>query len=256
MKKIKFAIIGSPISHSLSPTMHNYWFKKYKINAEYELLDIDRSEIQNVINKIKNKEIKGINVTLPYKNSVIPFLTKTINDANETHSVNTVMLDEKNNLIGENTDVFGFQAAYLKSIPNQEKINKKVLILGAGGVAPSIILALLKSKIHDISLSNRTYEKSLFLKKNFKNLNIIKWSDFSKEINKFDIIINATSLGLNSTDKFEIDFSNFKQNLVYIDTIYNPAETKMIKYFKSNKVRTFNGLNMFIYQGQKALFME
>ena len=234
MKKKKFAIIGSPVSHSLSPIMHNYWFKKYNIDAEYDLLDIDKSEIQNVIDKIKNKEIKGINVTLPYKKSVISFLSKTINDANETHSVNTVMLDEKDNLIGENTDVFGFQAAYLKSIPNQEKKNKKVLVLGAGGVAPSIILALLKSKIHNIALSNRTYEKSLFLKKNFKNLNIIKWNDFSKEINKFDIIINATSLGLNSNDEFNSDFSNFKKNMVYIDTIYNPAETKMIKYFKSN----------------------
>ena len=255
MKKKKFAIIGSPVSHSLSPIMHNYWFKKYNIDAEYELLDIDKSEIQNVIDKIKNKEIKGINVTLPYKKSVIPFLSKTINDANETHSVNTVMLDQKNNLIGENTDVFGFQAAYLKSIPNQEKKNKKVLVLGAGGVAPSIILALLKSKIHNIALSNRTYEKSLFLKKNFKNLSIIKWNDLSIEINKFDIIINATSLGLNSNDEFNSDFSNFKKNMVYIDTIYNPAETKMIKYFKSNKIRTHNGLNMLIYQGQKAFYL-
>ena len=196
MKKTKFAIIGNPISHSLSPTMHNYWFKKYKINAEYELLEIDKNEIPDVINKIKNKEIRGINVTLPYKNLIIPYLTKTINDANETHSVNTVILDDNNNLIGENTDVFGFQAAYLKSLPDQT-LNKKVLVLGAGGVAPSIILALLKSNINDISLSNRTFEKSLFLKKKFKNLNIIKWDDFSNNINKFDIVINATSLGLN-----------------------------------------------------------
>ena len=76
MKKIKFAIIGNPISHSLSPIMHNYWFDKYKINAEYELLDIKQDKIENVINKIKDKEIKGINVTLPYKKSVIPFLNK------------------------------------------------------------------------------------------------------------------------------------------------------------------------------------
>ncbi len=255
MKKAKFAIIGNPISHSLSPIMHNYWFKKYKINAEYELLKIDKSEIQNVINKIKNKEIKGINVTLPYKKTIIPFLTKTINDANETHSVNTVLLDDNNNLIGENTDVFGFQAAYLKSIPHQSNNNKKVLILGAGGVAPSIILALLKSNIHDISLSNRTFEKSLFLKKKFKNLNLIKWNDFADNINKFDIVINATSLGLNSSEEFTNDFSNSKKTLIYIDTIYNPAETKMIKYFKSNRIKTFNGLNMFIYQGQKAFYL-
>ena len=170
MKKTKFAIIGNPISHSLSPTLHNYWFKKYNINAEYKLINIDENQIQDVIDKIKNKEIKGINVTLPYKKSVIPFLNKIINDANETHSVNTIMLDDNGNLIGDNTDVFGFQAAYLKSIPNQEKKNKKALILGAGGVSPSIILALSKSNIQNISLTNRTYEKSLFLQKNLRIL--------------------------------------------------------------------------------------
>ena len=255
MKKTKFALIGNPVSHSLSPIMHNYWFNKYNINAEYQPLNINENEIEKVIGKVKDKEIKGINVTLPYKKSVIPFLTRTINDANDTHSVNTVMLDKDDNLIGENTDVFGFQAAFLKSIPNLEKKSKKVLILGAGGVAPSIILALLKSNILDISLTNRTHEKSLFLKKKFKTINIIKWSDISIELNKFDILINATSLGLKSSDEFDNDFSNFKRKMIFIDTIYNPAQTKMLKYFKSNKIKSFNGLNMLIYQGQKSFFL-
>jgi shikimate dehydrogenase len=255
MKKTRFAIIGNPISHSLSPTLHNYWFHKYNINAEYESLNIDENQIQDVIDKIKNKEIKGINVTLPYKKSVIPFLNKIINDANETHSVNTIMLDDNGSLIGDNTDVFGFQAAYLKSIPNQEKKNKKALILGAGGVSPSIILALSKSNIQNISLTNRTYEKSLFLQKKFKNITLIKWSEYSKKLKEFDFIINATSLGLKSNDEFKNDFSNCKKSMVYIDTIYNPAETKMIKYFRSNKIKSLNGLNMFIYQGQKAFYL-
>ena len=255
MKKLKFGIIGNPVSHSLSPVMHNYWFKKYKINAEYELFDIAENEIQNVITKIKDKIIKGINVTLPYKKSIIPYLNKTVNDANETHSVNTLMLDEKDNLIGENTDVFGFQAAYLKSLSSEEKRNKSALILGAGGVAPSIILALIKSNIFDISLTNRTHDKSLFIKKKFKNIKIIDWSNFSKVLNKFDIIINATSLGLKSNDNFQNDFSNYKKGMVYIDTIYNPSETNMIKYFKSKNIKSYNGLNMFIYQGQKAFYL-
>ena len=255
MKKAKFAIIGNPVSHSLSPTMHNYWFDKYDIKAEYEVLKIEENQIQSVINKIKEKEIKGINVTLPYKKSVIPFLDRIVNDANETHSVNTIMLDKNNNLVGENTDVFGFQAAYLKSFPNQEKKNKKALIFGAGGVAPSIILALLKSNIVDISLANRTYEKSLFLKKNFKEIKVIKWEDCSEEIGKFDILINATSLGLKTSDNFQIDFSTFKKSLLYIDTIYNPPQTQMVKFFKSKKVRSINGLNMLIYQGQKSFYL-
>tara|TARA_Y100001958_G_C21141173_1_gene479860 strand:- start:22 stop:852 length:831 start_codon:yes stop_codon:yes gene_type:complete len=255
MKKAKFAIIGNPVSHSLSPIMHNYWLEKYDIKAEYEILKIEENQIQSVINKIKDKEIKGINVTLPFKKSVIPFLDRIVNDANETHSVNTVMLDQNNNLVGENTDVFGFQAAYLKSFSNQEKKNKKVLIFGAGGVAPSIILALLKSNIVDISLANRTYEKSLFLKKNFKEIKVIRWEDCSKEIGKFDIIINATSLGLKTSDNFQIDFNTFKKNLLFIDTIYNPSQTQMVKFFKSKQVRSINGLNMLIYQGQKSFYL-
>ena len=143
MKKVKFAIIGKPISHSLSPTLHNYWFKKYNIEAEYELLNIEENKVKDVIESVKEKKIKGINVTLPYKRFVIPFLSKTVNDANETHSVNTVLLDDNGNLIGENTDVFGFQAAYLKSLPDSEKKNKKTLILGDVGVAPSIIFSLI-----------------------------------------------------------------------------------------------------------------
>ena len=250
----KFAIIGDPISHSLSPTMHNYWFKKYNINAQYELLHVKEMDIKNVIEKIKRKEIKGINVTLPYKKSIIPFLSKIVNDAKETHSVNTIMLDESDNVIGENTDVFGFQAAYLKLFPNNDKKNMKALILGAGGVAPSIILALLKSNITHISISNRTYEKLIFLKKKFKEINLIKWENYQEELNKFDILINATSLGLIPGEEPKIELYDLKKNMIFIDTIYNPQQTKLIKLFKSHNLKTFNGLNMLIYQGQKSFY--
>ena len=255
MSKTKFAIIGDPISHSLSPILHNYWFKKYQIDAEYSLLNIQPDEIEKTIDKVKKKEIKGINVTLPYKRSVIPFLSKTVNDATQTHSVNTILLDENESIIGENTDVFGFQAAYLKSISEIEKKNKKALILGAGGVAPSIILALIKSNFNKISLSNRTYEKSLFLKKKFPSINIIKWEDYLNKFDEFDIVINATSLGLIQGDDFKYKVEKFKKSLIYIDTIYNPSQTKMIKHFKLSNIKTYNGLSMFIYQGQKSFYL-
>ena len=254
IKKI-FSIIGDPIAHSLSPIMHNYWFEKYKINAEYNLLKIREDEIKNVIDKIKNEKISGVNVTLPYKKSVIKYLSKPVNDATETHSVNTIMLDEKKEVIGENTDVFGFQAAFLKSFSTPEKKNKKVLILGAGGVAPSIILAFLKSNISNISLSNRTYDRALFIKRKFQKINLIKWTNISQELHKFDILVNATSVGLKGNQEFNDDFSGFTKNSIFIDTIYNPPQTKLIKYFKNKNIKTFNGLNMLIYQGQKSFYL-
>ena len=164
MNKLIFGIIGNPVSHSLSPILHNYWFKKYNISAEYKLYEVQENEIKNVIKDLKERKINGINVTLPYKNIIIPHLSRTINDAKDTHSVNTIFMDNEGSLIGENTDVYGFQAGYLQTLSGVSS-NKKALIIGAGGVAPSIILALKKSNINEISLINRTYEKSLFLKK-------------------------------------------------------------------------------------------
>ena len=253
MKKKLFGIIGSPISHSLSPILHNYWFEKYNIDANYSLLNITEGNLNNVINKIRNKELNGINVTLPYKQKIIPFVDKLINDAGSTSSVNTIFLNNENIIVGENTDVFGLQAAYLKEINNVE--NKKALVIGAGGVSPSVIFALEKSKVRNISIINRTYEKSLFLKKKFNFLNVLEWKLLKEEICKFDIIINGTSLGLKGGKDFEFDFEKTKEGLIYIDTIYNPLETKALKYLKENKIRTFNGLEMFIYQGQKSFYL-
>ena len=133
----KFGIIGNPIKHSLSPILHNYWFKKYNIDAEYSIIDIKDGQLAEVIDKIKNKSLCGINITLPYKQKIVPYVDVLVNDAEKTSSVNTVYSDDENTIIGENTDVFGLQVAYLKELDNVQ--NKKALVIGAGGVSPSVI---------------------------------------------------------------------------------------------------------------------
>ena len=254
MSKQKFCIIGKPVSHSLSPILHNYWFKKYNINAEYIALEINEENLKNVVEKIRDREYAGLNVTLPYKKKIIPYLTKIVNYAKDSSSVNTVYL-EGDSVVGENTDVFGLQAGYLKEIIKPKNTAIKALVIGAGGVAPSAIVALKKSNINNISIVNRTYEKSLFLKKQFREIEILKWESYLKMISQFDLIINATSLGLKDGKDFEFLFENVKNELIYIDTIYNPAETKMIKHLKSNNIKAYSGLDMFIYQGQKSFYI-
>ena len=249
----KFGIIGNPIKHSLSPVLHNYWFQKYKIDANYSLIETEEIELTEIVRRIRNQELRGINITLPYKQKIVSYIDELVNDAEITSSVNTIYLDSRGRLVGENTDVFGLQAAYLKELDNITK--KKALIIGAGGVSPSVILSLQKSGVRDISIINRTKEKCIFLKKKFKNLNIIDWNNIKNEIVNFDIIINATSLGLKDGHDFDFNFDNTKKGLTYIDTIYNPLETKTLKYLKSKDVKVFNGLDMFIYQGQKAFYL-
>ena len=109
--------------------------------------------------------------------------------------------------------------------------------------------------IKDISIINRTKEKSLFLKKKFNFLKVLEWENLSSELINFDIIINATSLGLKNNEDFEFNFDKVKNTLVFIDTIYNPIETKTLKYLKNIDIKTFNGLEMLIYQGQKSFYL-
>ena len=252
MKK-KFGIIGNPINHSLSPLLHKYWFKKYSINADYEIIEAKDEELPNIIKKIKQGDYAGINVTLPFKQKIINHIDRIVNDAEQTGSVNTVFLNNDKIVIGENTDVYGLQAAYLKEFENN--FNKKALVIGAGGVSPSIILSIKKSGIKNIFITNRTAEKCIFLKKKFDFLRIIPWTDLKSEIKNFDIIINATSLGLKNGVDFNFNFTDTKNEVIYIDTIYNPLETKTYKYLKKDGRKVFNGLDMFIYQGQKSFYL-
>jgi shikimate dehydrogenase len=248
-----YGIIGNPIKHSLSPILHNYWFNKYNIDANYSIINAGEKDIPDVIKKIKDGSLSGINITLPYKQKIVNYADKIINDAKITGSVNTLFLDKDKSIIGENTDVFGLQAAYLKEIDNS--LEKKALVIGAGGVSPSVILSLKKSGIKSVSIVNRTEEKCLFLKKKFNYLNILPWKDLQSEIGNHDIIVNATSLGLKGGKDFDFEFNNCKNNATYIDTIYNPLKTKTFKFLEDKGVKVFNGLDMFIYQGQKSFYL-
>tara|TARA_B100000029_G_scaffold180025_1_gene177607 strand:+ start:1593 stop:2375 length:783 start_codon:yes stop_codon:yes gene_type:complete len=239
----KYIVIGNPIKHSLSPKLHNHWIKENNIDAFYEKKQLNENQIEEVILKVKNGEVDGINVTVPFKRSVIPFLNELTSLAKETQSVNTIY-KSKDKIVGDNTDVGGFEQA-IKTI-NYSVKNKKVFILGAGGVTPSIILALKRLGAENIILSNRTKKKAENLKKIFPNLEIINWG----ERPDFDMIINATSLGLNKEDKIKLDLNKIKPNKLFYDLIYNPSKTNFLLEGEKLGNKIENGKMMFIYQAQ------
>ena len=241
----KFLVIGNPIDHSLSPKLHNYWIKQNNINAIYERQKLEENNLENIISEIKQKKIHGINVTVPFKKSIIPFMDKLSIEAQKTQSVNTVYL-ENNKVIGHNTDISGFDMSIQKS--NINLSNKKVLILGAGGVVPSIVLALIKMKVSKIIVANRTKEKAKNLKNLFDNISVINWG----ELPDFDMIINATSIGLKKEDKNHLDFSLIGKKKFFYDVIYNPEETHFLKTGKNLGNISINGKLMFVYQALMA----
>ena len=241
----KYFVIGNPIDHSLSPKLHNHWLKENNIDGIYEKIKLEVDEIKSFIQDIKQQKIIGCNVTVPFKKKVIPFLDKLSSEAEQTRSVNTVIFDN-GNLVGHNTDIAGFEKA-IKSL-NFVLKGKKIFILGAGGVVPSIIFSLNRMDVSLITVSNRTLEKAENLKNQFNNLNILNWG----EIPDFDVVINATSLGLKKKEDLNIDFSNVGDNKLFYDVIYNPSETSFLKEGKKLGNRSENGKLMFIYQAQEA----
>ena len=241
----KFLVIGNPIDHSLSPDLHNYWIKNSSIDAIYEKKKINENQLEQIISQVRDNKIKGINVTVPFKKTVIPYLDELSSEAQSTQSVNTIYKKD-NKIIGHNTDIFGFETSIKKVEYYLE--NKEVLILGAGGVVPSIIFSLIKMKASKIKISNRTKEKAENLKKIFKDIEVLKWG----EISNFDMIINATSLGLKKEDSLNLDFSSITRNKFFYDVIYNPSETNFLKMGRELGNKTLNGKLMFIFQALSA----
>ena len=241
----KFLVIGNPIDHSLSPELHNYWIEQNHIDAIYEKKQLNNNELDNLILEIKRENINGVNVTVPFKNAVIPYLDELSTEAEKTQAVNTIYLKNKK-VVGHNTDIIGFETA-IKKI-NFNFNNKKIFILGAGGVVPSIVYASIRMGSSEIFVSNRTKNKVEKIKKFFENIQIINWG----EMPDFDVVINATSLGLNKDDKINLDFTKIGKNKLFYDVIYNPGETDFLTKGKKLGNISENGKLMFIYQAFSA----
>ncbi len=242
----KYLVIGNPIEHSLSPKLHNYWLKENNIDAIYDKKKIGDNELKNIISEVKEEKINGINVTVPFKNKVIPFLDELSPEAKDTQSVNTIYF-QNGSTVGHNTDIAGFELAI--KYAKYDVSNKEIFVLGAGGVAPSIIYSLKKMKASKITLTNRTKKKAEDLKNLFKDIEIVDWG----ERIDFDMIVNATSIGLKKNeDGLNFDYSANGPNKFFYDVIYNPRETLFLKRAKLFGNRVENGKMMFIYQAHQA----
>jgi shikimate dehydrogenase len=256
----KYLVIGNPIGHSLSPLIHNYWMKKYRlVDSVYEKRKVEAKDLKNIIKEIREDKIVGVNVTVPFKKLIIPFLDELDFVAEETQSVNT-LFKTNNKIVGYNTDCTGFRDTIREFYPRSNDSiiplplkGKGIFIIGAGGVTSSIISALKSEGADSIVLSNRTKEKANELKKLFPELEILDWG---KKPSICNIVINTTSVGLTMDEEVKIDFSNydknFHKNFLFYDLIYNPKETAFLKKARLRGNKTMNGKMMFLNQAKYA----
>lgn len=242
-------VIGRPINHSLSPLIHNYWLKKYNKKEVYDKLDLNEEDLQDIIKRVSNREILGVNVTIPYKQKIYSLLRNLNIDAKESFAVNTIY--RKNEKVyGENTDGKGFCEALIQETGFKFK-QKKVLVLGAGGASYGLVSEILKREVNEIFISNRTQRKSELLIHNFNNnskqIKALSWEKLTPD-KSIDLIINTTSVGLKKGEYINMNLDYISKKVIYSDLIYNPKKTETMKMFEEKGLFTQNGLGMLVNQ--------
>lgn len=248
-------VIGHPISHSLSPIMHNEALSALNLPYVYQAFDVSPKQLKAFVNSAPKKGIVGFNVTIPHKQKIIPYLDKLSKKAKLAQAVNTVIIKSDGTLLGDNTDGDG----YLQSLIDETKFspqNKKILILGSGGASLGIAVSLASHQPKLIHIANRTEEKALhlsqYLHKHFQktlftssglhNLNPDLW-------NLFDLVINTTSMGMKGIPCQKFHFDQLSSKAIISDIVYNPKITPILKQALKQNRKVHYGLGMLLHQG-------
>ena len=247
-------LFGKPVNQSFSPGIHNYLSKKYKKNNIYMCFEIKKFNLENAVQSIKTFNMKGCNVTIPYKVDIIPYLDKVDKNALLIGAVNTIK-NSNNKLIGYNTDGIGFIKSLRDEGYNLE--NKKVMILGAGGACRSIAVELANNKVSCIEIRNRSEENAKnicdLINKNFTvNANYSVKEVEESDLKSFDILINTTPIGMESNECPINTNINPHEKLLVCDIVYKPHETSLLTWAKQNNLNVVYGINMLINQGLLA----
>ncbi|WP_422123103.1 shikimate dehydrogenase [Planococcus sp. X10-3] len=242
-----YAVIGDPISHSLSPFMHDTWFKENGIDATFIPIHVEPSNLKQAFESLQLLGASGFNVTLPHKQAIIPLLDGVDDTASVMDAVNTVVQNGKS-YRGSNTDGDGFVKSLLTTEPNPDS---KILLIGAGGAARGISFALKRAGFGDVTITNRTHRRAEELAEESGSKSMMK-AEAERQLGDFDIIIQTTSVGLAEDEALPIALQNVRAGALAADIVYNPIDTPFLKVAEQKGCRTLNGVGMFVYQGAIA----
>ena len=256
--KSKLFVIGKPIRHSRSPVIHNFWIEKYSLNARYNKLEVDKTDIKDLIQQVRDGKIKGLNITIPYKKIMNDFVDEIEESALRSNAINTVYR-VKDKIIGANTDGIGFLSSLKTDLNFNINSNTNVMCIGAGGAAYGIVSSLIDLCPNIIRIINRTKSSGIKLIKHFEKFTQSK-TVFettllgSNLVNDVDLLVNCTSCGMGGKNPLAIELASMhKKSLVY-DIVYEPALTPLMKLAMDNKLQNTNGFYMLARQAAESFY--
>ncbi|MGP4071449.1 shikimate dehydrogenase [Piscibacillus sp. B03] len=249
----KLGLIGHPVQHSKSPEIHQYFLNVINANGKYELFDVMEEDLEYFLNELKHSDMNGVNVTIPYKEKVIPYLDEIDEHAQMLKAVNTIKR-KGNKLIGYNTDGEGFIDSLRYTYPKFVKDikDKTVLILGAGGAAKGIYFSLKKLNPKRIDIANRTKRKAENIVSENNHL-VLALEEAEEKLYEYDLVIQTTNVGMEpDKDNQVIKLTHLNRGAIVSDIVYKPKMTKFLLNGKQQGARLLFGESMLWYQAAKS----
>lgn len=241
-------VIGWPVAHSKSPAVHGYWLEKYGIDGAYVPLPVAPHDLREAIRALPKLGFRGANVTVPHKGAAAAFCDDLEPHAHRLGVVNTLICGE-DGIRGANTDGLGFLNNLFHGAPNWRPESAPAVVLGAGGAARAVIVALLDAGAPDIRVLNRTRDKAEGLAQEFGGrLTVLDWGDWNRALPGAGLLVNTTSLGMTGQPPLEIDLTTLPETAVVNDIVYKPLDTDLLETARDHGHKVVDGLGMLLHQ--------
>ncbi len=246
-------VMGWPVEHTKSPRLHGYWLRRYNIDGIYIPMAVEAGHLEQALRALPLLGFKGCNVTIPHKEQALKYVDVLDPVAQRAGAVNTIIVREKGELEGKNTDVFGFSENLKTAGFEYNKAFPSAVVLGAGGVARAMIVALQDMGYQDIRIVNRNKNKAEDMTKAIggkTKLKIFSMGETEKALEGAGLLANATSLGMEGHDPLEINLSFLPREAWVTDAVYAPLETALIRQARQKHLRAVDGLGMLLHQAR------
>lgn len=250
---ITAGVMGWPVAHSRSPLIHNYWISEYRLQGTYGLFPVEPNHLEAAIRGLSALGIAGCNITIPHKIDAIKFVDWVDPAALKVGAINTIVRQTDGKLHGYNNDGYGYIQSVKEAAPHWQANNGPIVVLGAGGAARAILVALAQEGAQEIRLLNRTFSKAQELAHELgAPLHAYSWNDRHSALEGAALLINTTSQGMQGYPELDIDLTPLPPQAMVSDIIYTPLETALLKNARQRGHLAINGLGMLIHQARPA----
>lgn len=243
------AVVGSPIAHSRSPQLHNYWLSVHRVRGHYVPMDVSHDNFDQAIRILPELGFVGCNITIPYKERVMALADQVTDRATLIGAANTLIFRRDGRILADNTDGYGFIENLRQGAPSWQPGDGKAVVLGAGGAARAVVAALADAGVSDVLITNRTRVRAERLKEDFgQRVSVVDWVQAGNILEEASLIVNTTSLGMTGKPEMRVPLDGLRAGTVVTDLVYEPLQTRLLREAHDAGCITVDGLGMLLHQ--------